>query len=508
MTRFAASTLTVTLLTLAGIGLSFLSNLALAARFGVGVEMDVYLAATTLPNLLNAIMTASLAAVFLPVFLESRQEGKNQEWVLASTLLNGVALVSAGVSVLAMAFAVPLQRLLTPGLPADQIAFAADLMLWLLPGVVLVSMNQILSGVYFSRDRFFVPMAIRLTGPGLTLLFILAFGSRFSIRGLAAVNLAAIACQTLILAAARPRPSGFRTVLRLRHPAVIKAARLLLPMILISCCLKVTPVFERWVASEMPTGSISTLGYATRLINILQPVVISGISVAGFALMSGLVARKDMAGLRHALGRNCGALLFASIPLAAFLCVFGKSLIALALERGNFTPENTEETFRLFALYALALPATTVGTVLGQGFYTFQDTRTPTVIGVLEVFLYAGLCKALLPVLGLAALPVSFCVYFYLSAATLTWLLSRKAGFSILPLFLKPAGSSLVSTVAALAAGISLRLLAPDSRGWGAVCFAVSCAAYLFAQKVFFRSEEASRLLGITKNIFLKVSRK
>jgi putative peptidoglycan lipid II flippase len=505
MTRFATSTLTVTLLTLAGIGFSFFSNLAIAARFGVGPEMDAYLAATTLPNLLNAILTASLGAVFLPLFLKSREKGSNHEWVLASTLMNGAALLSAAVGLVALTWATPLQRLLTPGLPDDQIFLAANLMRWLVPGIVLACVNQILSGLYFSRDRFFVPVAIRLITPALTLLFILSFGSHFTIRGLVLANLMASACQTLVLTVARPRPTRFRPLLNLGHPEVIQALRLMLPMMLVTCCLKFTPAFERWVASDMPSGSISTLGYATRLINILQPIVISGISVAGFALMSGLVARRDMSGLRRALLRNCGALLFASIPLAVLLCAFGRPLIALALERGSFTAINTMETYRLFAVYAIALPATTIGTVLGQGFYTFEDTSTPTIIGVLEVFFYVGLCKLLLPPLGLLALPISYCIYFYLSGVTLALLLSRKAGFAVLPLFVKPAATSLLACIPALAAGLSLRLLAPDSNMWGAACFVASALVYLGTQKLVFRSEEASKLLHLTRNGVAKI---
>lgn len=507
MTRFATSTFTVTMLTLAGMGLSFLSNLALAAHFGVGPNMDAYLAATTLPGLLNAILTASLGAVFLPLFLESREKNDGREWRMASTLMNATAVVSAAVGVGALIAAEPLQRLLTPGLPPASLALAADLMRWLLPGILLACVNQILSGIYFSRDRFFVPMALRLFVPSTTLLFILVFGSRFTIQGLAIASFTASLCQTGVLIALRPRPSHFSPLLDLRQPEVVQALRLVLPMMIVTCCLKFTPAFERWVASGMPSGSISTLGYATRLINTLQPLVVSGISVAGFALMSGLVARQDMTGLRQALRRNCGALFFASIPLALFLCAFGRPLIALALERGSFSASNTAETYRLFAIYALALPATTVGTVLGQGFYTFQDTRTPTVIGVLEVFFYAGLCKLLLPSLGLIALPVSYCIYFYLSGVTLALLLSRKAGFAVLPLFSRPIATALLASLPALAAGLGLRRLFPDSNAGGGASFATACLVYLLMQKFVFRSEEASRLFQLARSGISRLSR-
>lgn len=493
---FARSASLVTAFTLAGLCLGFLSNLVLAAKFGIGGEMDAYLAASTLPSLLTLILTLSISATFLPVFAEYRRQNPAEGWKVLNALMNLVALGAFAISLACIVAAAPLTRWLAPGLPPDESARAAELTRWLMPSVAIAAINQLLSSVFYARGKFFAPMLPKILAPSLVIAAVWFLSPSTGAKSLAIATLCAGLLQTGILAAGL-RGERFRFTLGIdaRHPAVRRILRLMLPMMLGMCLYKLAPALERWIASGMPPGSISTLGYATRLINVLQPVIVSGISVSGFALMAERISERDLEGLRDSLAKSCSALFFVSVPLAAFLCAFGEDIIRLAFERGAFTGANTAATWPLFSLYALALPATTVGTVVGQAFYAFQDTRIPTWIGLAEISLFAALGLLLAPHFGLRALPLGFLVSFYATSIWITFLLSRKTGFSVPALFARPLLQSLAATGPALAVALGAVVLLPRSRFTGLACLAAGLGIYFALQLFAFRSPEAQRLL-------------
>ena len=199
MSRFARSTAIVTGLTVAGMGLGFWANMLTAARFGVGADMDAYLAATTLPSLISLILTTSLAASFIPVFTAERQKAPAEAWRVAATFMNLVALIGLVACLVGMFFAGPLVRLMTPGLDPSRMFLAAEMLRWLLPTVALSAVNQLLSGVFYAEGKFFAPLIIRVAGPLLTIAWILAFSSGLHVRSLVFATLSAHALQTVVL---------------------------------------------------------------------------------------------------------------------------------------------------------------------------------------------------------------------------------------------------------------------------------------------------------------------
>ncbi len=501
MSRFVRSTATVSAFTAAGLFLGFWSHMVIAARFGATVGMDAYLAATTLPALVTMILSTSVGAVFIPLFTRQREtdpEEANAVLGALTRLAGGACLV---VSLPVIVWAEPVMRLLAPGLDGESTRNAASMLRWLMPVVALAAVNEILSGAHYCAGRFVTPMWGRVLVPAFALAAAWAFGERLGPLVLVAATLAAQACLTVLLAVGSWRLGGaalFRPV-PWRHPVVVGFARLAGPLALAMSFYKLRPVVERWIASGMEPGSISLLGYAARLAQPLQPLIASGIAIAGFAVMAEHAARGDTAGLRSAISRSCSALFFAAVPLAILLAAFAEPVIGLVLEHGAFTREDTLRTSRLFALYVLALPAGAVGTVVGQAFYTLRDVRTPILFGLLDFALFFALAAWLTPRLGLAALPAAFVSVLYVTSIWITLRLDRKAGFPVLPLFAGPFLRALAATGVALAAALLLQALAGSlgarSYAASAACLALGSLAYPFVQHFAFRSPETERLL-------------
>jgi len=218
----------------------------------------------------------------------------------------------------------------------------------------------------------------------------------------------------------------YSLTLKFSNKGVIKIFGLMLPLVLGMLFYKIVPLFDRWLASGLPEGSISILGYSTKLVNILQSITTTGVSVSLFPLMSGLAARNDYLMLKEKMGKGIKILLYVTIPMSILLGVDGKSAIPLLFERGAFGKLTSENTFNVFSIYMIALPATAIGTIIGQGYYIFQDSVTPVIVGILETIFYIAVSLVLVRMIGLLAIPSSCAIYFNFSILVNGYFVSKK----------------------------------------------------------------------------------
>ena len=125
MVALLRPTVTITLLTLGAQAVAFLTQVVIAASFGARADMDAFLAASTLPQYLIAVLLSVLAFVFIPVFVEYAAAGREDDaWDIASAVLTMCAVVLGALSLLGIAFARPLLRYTTPGLTPGSLDLA------------------------------------------------------------------------------------------------------------------------------------------------------------------------------------------------------------------------------------------------------------------------------------------------------------------------------------------------------------------------------------------------
>lgn len=496
------STILVTGITGIGLVLSFLSSVVTASKFGVGGEMDIYLSAISLPTFAITIIAGILASTFMPSFLEYEREGKTDLWVVVSGILNIYAGISLLICAVVILFPRPIMVLLAPGFNPLKIEKAAALLRLSIPTFFLSTINELAAGLFYSRRRFVLPSLTRVISPMLTILYVLFFAPTMSTRSLVFATLTATFIQTAVISLGLRTLDGFRYhfVLGFRHPAIRRIFRLALPLALTMPLYKAVPLFDRWIGSMLPEGSISTLGYATRLLNVIQPVLISGIAVSFFAIMAQQAADKDYREVRESMGKCIGMLLFCSIPIVALLSCFGRPVVRLLFERGSFLPRDTRATHIALSIYLLSLPWSLAGTIIGQGFYILKDTRTPALLGIAETIVYIVLCWFLVPMLGVYAVPVAYSSYFFLSVLVLLHFLSRRLGQDLFAFLWPPFAKQLIGAGAAIAGGVLFRLVLPDRRPFDMLPLALGFVVYFLVLKYALGSTEADRLHSLLES--------
>ena len=126
--RLVRPALAISAITLLSQLLSAVVQVLIAALFGARVELDAYFAALTLPTYFSAVLLGGLSYVFVPLFVEHRTTGSEEEaWKITGNIVTLYLVVAGSLTIAGMVWARQLLALTVPGLSDSAIALATTL---------------------------------------------------------------------------------------------------------------------------------------------------------------------------------------------------------------------------------------------------------------------------------------------------------------------------------------------------------------------------------------------
>jgi putative peptidoglycan lipid II flippase len=135
-------------------------EMIIGARFGTSAELDAYLAAFRVPDLLFQLVAGgALGSAFIPVFTGClTRRDLTGAWRVFSAVTNLVLIILTGFAVLA-ALAAPwlVSTILAPGFSPEQQALTVSLMRWMLISTIVFGVSGIVMGVLNSFQHFLLP---------------------------------------------------------------------------------------------------------------------------------------------------------------------------------------------------------------------------------------------------------------------------------------------------------------------------------------------------------------
>jgi putative peptidoglycan lipid II flippase len=245
-----------------------------------------------------------------------------------------------------------------------------------------------------------------------------------------------------------------------RASGVIEVLKLMIPRVFGLAVTRLNFLVSVFFASTMIAGSYTALNTAWFLMFFALGVIAQSMGTAVFPSLSSLAAEGDFVGFKQRLTGALRSVLFLAFPASVTLIVLGQPLIALVIERGAWTAEDTAGTAWALAFFAVGIAGHGALEVLSRAFYALSDTRTPVFVGVAALIANIVLSAVFIQFIGdpnsiargaFAGLALSNSVTTLLEGVALGWLMRRRIGDFGDPSF----STALVKTViAALAAGL------------------------------------------------------
>src|SRR2546421_3295024 len=377
--------------TLASRVLGFARDMVVALAFGAGPITDAFFVAFRIPNILRRLLAeGALSTAVIPVFTDYAVNHPRGELVRMLRALLAAALLVLGVTTLVGVLAAPwLLSVIAPGFSEPgQRDLAVLLTRVMFPYLILVGLAAFAMGVLNSQGRFFVAAlgpAVLNVGMIAAVLFLarrldppivaLAIGVLVGGVGQLLVQLPGLRALGLLVPPSR----------ELRHPALGRVSRLLLPAVFGLAAVQVMVFVNTLLASLLPAGSISFLYYADRVMEF--PLGIFGIALASASLpaMSRQAATGDVRGVARTLTFTLGLGAFIALPATVGLVMLRTPITRVLFERGQFGPAETTATAEALLWYALGLVAFSAARITAQVFYAIGQPSRAVGAGLLSV---------------------------------------------------------------------------------------------------------------------------
>jgi len=366
---------------------------AIAYVLGTRAAADAFYVAFRIPNLLRRLLAeGNLTMSFVPVFTETLRSSKEEAKQVVDVTFTILLLVLTVVTLAGIFGAGFLVHLTALGFKDDPQKFALTVALTKItfPYIFLVSLCALAMGILNARRHFLTPaFAPVLLNVGII------FGTWVLSRyfALPSVGIAwgvilggvlqlLIQIPTLVKAGFLPRLS-----FHWRNPALRKIGRLMLPSIYGSAVFQMNFLAITFLASYLPTGSVSYLWYADRVLEF--PLGIFAVSFATVVLpiLSEHAADKNFAKMKASLRLALATVWLVNIPAAVGLAVLAKPIIAVLFFRGGFNQESTQWTAETLQCFALGLPFVSAARITASAFYAVQESRKPVKAATISVLI-------------------------------------------------------------------------------------------------------------------------
>ena len=406
----------------------------LAALFGAGNEMDAFIVAFRIPNLVRDLFAeGAMSSALVPTFTRYLTlHGKREAWRLGNNVLNVLLLITGVLVVIGMLFAEPLVTAYAGDYASvpGKLALTVRMTRVMLPFLTTVAIAAAAMGMLNSLHHYFWPALSPAMFNVATIVCAFALVPLMPAIGEPPIMAIAIAAlvggigQAVIKWPSLHR-EGFRYELVFDpHDAGLKQVLLLMgPGTLGLAASQINIFINTLLATSQGTGAVSWLTYAFRLMYL--PIGLFGVSIGTAVLpaVSYHVAADDAAGARVTLSRGLAMMFMVNVPATIGLIALATPIVRLLFERGHFLPADTDATAAAVRMYALGLVGYSAARIASPTFYALGRSRVPVFVSVATIALNVALSVVLVRAMGFLGLALATSIAALGNGAALVWLL-------------------------------------------------------------------------------------
>ena len=444
---------TVSLWTLLSRVTGLVRELLVASTFGASAMTDAFNVAFRIPNLFRRLFAeGAFSQAFVPVLAASKaQHGEEATKLLIDKVATLLAWVLVATCVLGVVLSPLLVWAMASGLQKSPEGYNAAVFMtrFMFPYIGFMSMVALASGILNTWKRFAVPAAtpvlLNVAMIGAAWLLAPWFKSR-GIEPIFAMAVGVMVGGILQLGLQVPvlKRMGLLPRIALRWQGIKAAwqdaqtqriAKLMVPALLGVSVAQISLLINTQLASHLPTGSVSWLTYADRLMEFPTAMLGVALGVVLMPLLASAKAADDGQRYSALLDWGLRIVVLMSVPCAIGLLIFSKPLVAVLYHYGAFTAFDVQQTSLAMMGWGAGLVGIVAIKVLAPGYYASQDIKTPVRIAVVVLVITQLLNMVFVPLFkgvgaGHAALSLSIGIGALINAVWLLVGLIRRKSYT------------------------------------------------------------------------------
>ncbi|KLO25079.1 membrane protein [Marinitoga sp. 1155] len=400
--------------------LGLFRDMLFAYYFGRSGEYDAYIIAILLPFFLRRIFAeGAFSTVFIPLY--SRKKGKDAD-IFASTAINLLLIITVSLYILVLFFSQSFVKILGSGMNVEYISLSSNLIKITFPFITFISIWSIFSGILYNENNFF----ISAVSPAITNIFTILgiiFSSYFSVKiyGPTIGFFLGGFFQLLFLFIYIKKKKLFHYYFALKKDYVNEIMNMFIPAFFGVAISHINSIVDTNIATWTGEGSVATIQYALRLYQL--PLAIFSVSIANVILprLSKLSHNKQKEKFIFEFKEAILISLFLTIPASFGLIFLSNDIIKLIYQRGTFTEKDTIITAFTLITYSIGIIFYSIHGILVRNYYSKLNTKKPTRISFIMVFINIILDIILAKYMGVAGIGLATSISGFVGMLILGW---------------------------------------------------------------------------------------
>jgi len=385
--KFTAGILTISALVSRILGL--IRDWLLARTFGAGKELDIYFVVFLLPDLIyNVFIFSGIIVIFLPLFAEYFLKNEKEAWQFTNNVLNIFLFFLISLCFILFIFTPFLIKIIVPGFDSHQLNQTIFLTRIMLISPILFGLSSIFSKIlqYFNRFLIYSLCPILYN---LGIIFgILFLSPKLGILGvIIGVILGAFFHFLIQVPSALKCGFRYQPIFNFKDSRIKKIFLLMIPQAFSITFQQINSIFITAIASTLAIGSIVIFNLANNL--QFLPIGIIGISfaLAAFPILSRAWAEGKKEEFLKKFSLTFRQILYLVIPISFLIFILRNQIVEIIYHHGQFTQSSAQLTAASLGLFSFSIFASSLSPLLLRTFFSFHDTKTPSLITIFSVLL-------------------------------------------------------------------------------------------------------------------------
>ncbi len=473
--------------------IGFLRDIFFASQFGTSPESDMYFTVFSVVTLIFTGIGIALSTVIIKQLNKKQYSNSEIQTEYVSFFIKRIVLFLVLLCSAMYIFADNFTAFLIPGIAGENFNLALKITYIMIPSTAFVTIAYILYGVLQNKRVFFITSVMSV--PYNILVIASLFIPNISIVFISLVTTIGWFTHILILMPDFYR-KGYRFFKRSRKFSmpVREILWVFISNMMFQLCLMLD---KSMVVSN--SGMASCVNYSSNLFVTASSVFIVAMSSVTFPLLTKSYETKDLESVRNTFCNILSVMWAIFLPFLLVCLLFGKNIVSLLYERGEFTAQSTAMTATLFIIYSFAI----LGYLAEQIFnkILFLDGKYKyTVIGTtLVIVLKFILNLFLIPMYG--AYSAALCTVSLMTGYGIFSLIKIKPiiGNYITPVLLQSFFKTTVAALSAIAVYIIFHLVFHVSLNSGAMFLLPLLTCGIIYIAVLFLTGEGKKLFMTLK---------
>lgn len=381
-TSIGSATIILAVFGLTGKAIGFFREVLFAYYFGISREYEFYLVASVLPITLNSIALYIYQNYFIPAYSKSEKLGKEFAAEFSKkNFLNAIFLAIVSLLILVL-FRIPILKVY---IGSNLISSKVELLFLIFCFTVPLSIIYGFLTAYSQTQFNFKSPAIASLSLNIFTIIALVIFKESSIIYIAIAYLIGVFVQTVILG----KVSKIFLLFQTKYSMTFKNSKFTVPLvvwiILIEVVGQLYVLSDRYFLAKVDEGGIAAINYATTIFLLPISIFTLSITTAVMPKFSQLAVTNSKSELKEKVTSALINISLTFIPITLIFIFWGKEVIRIFYERGNFTINSTNVTYEVLFYLSFSLVFYSLYGILNKLFYVYEEVKTLFIITVLGI---------------------------------------------------------------------------------------------------------------------------